>query len=48
VAQNLYGVYRFPESFVIRKDGIVDDKITGAIDWAHPATIEYFKELAKG
>jgi peroxiredoxin len=48
VAQNLYGVYKFPESYVIRKDGIVDDKVIGAIDWAHPTTIEYFKELAKG
>jgi peroxiredoxin len=48
VVQNLYGVYKFPESFVIRKDGIVDDKVIGAIDWAHPETIEYFKELAKG
>jgi peroxiredoxin len=48
VVQNLYGVYKFPESFVIRKDGIIDDKVIGAIDWAHPETIEYFKELAKG
>ena len=46
--QELYGVYRFPESFVIRKDGVIDDKVTGAIDWAHPETIAYFKDLAKG
>ena len=48
VVQDLYGVYRFPESFVIRKDGIIDDKVIGAIDWAHPETIAYFKALAKG
>ena len=48
VVQKLYGVYKFPESFVIRKDGIIDDKVIGAIDWAHPETIAYFKELAKG
>jgi len=48
VVQELYGVYRFPESFVIRKDGVIDDKVTGAIDWAHPETIAYFKDLAKG
>ncbi|MEJ2471609.1 MAG: TlpA disulfide reductase family protein [Desulfuromonadales bacterium] len=48
VVQKLYGVYKFPESFVIRKDGIIDDKIIGAIDWAHPETIAYFKELAEG
>ena len=48
VVQELYGVYRFPESFVVRKDGVIDDKVIGAIDWAHPETIAYFKELAKG
>ncbi len=45
--QKLYGVTKFPESFVIRKDGIIDDKVIGAIDWAHPDTIAYFKGLAK-
>jgi peroxiredoxin len=48
VVQNLYGVYKFPESFVIRKDGIIDDKVIGAIDWAQPETIAYFKGLAEG
>jgi peroxiredoxin len=48
VVQELYGVYKFPESFVIRKDGIIDDKVIGAIDWAHPETVAYFMELAKG
>ena len=48
VVQDLYGVYKFPESYVIRKDGVIDDKVIGAIDWAHPETIAYFKELAKG
>lgn len=48
VVQKLYSVYRFPESFVIRKDGIIDDKVSGAIDWAHPETVAYFKDLAKG
>ena len=48
VVQKQYGVYKFPESFVIRKDGIIDDKVIGAIDWAHPETIAYFKELTKG
>jgi peroxiredoxin len=48
VVQKLYGVYKFPESFVIRKDGVIDDRVIGAIDWAHPETVAYFKELAKG
>ena len=48
VVQNLYGVYKFPETFVIRKDGIIDEKVIGAIDWAHPETVAYLKALAKG
>jgi peroxiredoxin len=48
VVQKLYGVYKFPESFVITKQGIIDDKVIGAIDWAHPETIAYFKGLTKG
>ena len=48
VVQRMYGVYKFPESFVITKDGMIDDKVIGAIDWAHPETIAYFKGLTKG
>ena len=45
--QKRYGVHKFPESFVIRKDGVIDDKVVGAIDWAHPETIAYFRNLLK-
>ncbi len=48
VAQQLYGVYKFPESFVIRKDGTVDQKIVGPLDWSSTKNIAYFKKLAKG
>lgn len=46
--QKLYGVYKFPETFVIRKDGTIDDRVIGAIDWHHPDAVEYFKLLLKG
>jgi thiol-disulfide isomerase/thioredoxin len=45
VVQRRYGVNRFPESFVIRKDGVIDDKIIGAIDWAEPRAVAYFRDL---
>lgn len=48
VVQQQYGVFKFPESFIIRKDGIVDQKIIGQIDWASPRTVAYFKNLTKG
>jgi len=45
--QKRYGVYKFPESFVIRKDGVIDDKVIGAIDWADPQSLTYFRALLK-
>ena len=48
VVQKLYGVYKFPESFIVRKDGTVAEKIIGPLDWASPKTISYFKDLTKG
>lgn len=48
VVQSLYGVSKFPESFIIRKDGTIAEKIIGPLDWASPKTINYFKNLTKG
>lgn len=45
MVQRRYGVNKFPESFIIRKDGIIDDKVVGAIDWAEPRTVAYFRDL---
>ena len=46
--QREYGVYKFPESFVIRKDGTIDQKVIGAINWSSPETVSYFRNLTKG
>lgn len=46
--QQEYGVYKFPESFIIRKDGTIDQKVIGAINWSSSETITYFKNLTKG
>jgi peroxiredoxin len=48
VVQKLYGVYKFPESYIIRKDGTVAEKIIGPLDWSSPETIAYFQGLIKG
>ena len=48
VVQKRYGVYKFPESFIILKDGTVGEKIIGPLDWASPKSIAYFKKLTKG
>lgn len=45
--QRLYRTTGVPESFIIRKDGTIDNKIQGAIDWASPKAIEHFQKLIK-
>lgn len=43
-----YGVFKFPESFIILKDGTVAEKIIGPLNWSNPDTIAYLKGLTKG
>lgn len=47
VVQKRYGVFKFPESFIVGKDGIVAEKIIGPLDWSHTNTITYLKNLAR-
>lgn len=48
VVQKRYGVFKFPESFVINKDGTVAEKVIGPLDWSSLKTISYLKGLIKG
>ncbi len=48
VVQKRYGVFKFPESFIVGKDGKVVEKIIGPLDWSSLKTITYFKGLIKG
>lgn len=47
-AQNRYGVFRFPETFIIGKDGVILNHILGAREWDDSSTIDYLTFLAKG
>lgn len=44
-AHNRFGVYLFPESYIIAPDGKVDNHVIGAADWSHASVIEYFQKL---
>jgi peroxiredoxin len=43
--QNLYGTTGIPESFVINKEGIIEEIIIGPRDWAAPEVIGLFRDL---
>lgn len=42
-----YSVYKYPETFIISKDGQVIEKFIGEYDWASAEQIDHFQELIK-
>ncbi|HEX4154577.1 MAG TPA: TlpA disulfide reductase family protein [Acidobacteriaceae bacterium] len=42
----LYGTFRFPETYVIDKSGIIRRKFIGPQDWTSPEIVGYLKKLA--
>ncbi|SEA48564.1 Peroxiredoxin [Desulfuromusa kysingii] len=46
--QKKYGVYKFPETFIINKDGTIAQRIIGSLDWSSSKAIAYLKDLSKG
>ncbi|MEJ2201464.1 MAG: TlpA disulfide reductase family protein [Desulfuromonadaceae bacterium] len=47
-AQAAFGVYRFPETFIINKDGTILNRVIGGREWDNRNIIEYLKFLARG
>jgi len=41
----LYGTFKFPETYVIDRGGVVRRKFIGAVDWTEPDVIEYLSKL---
>src|SRR6202451_2509062 len=41
----LYGTFKFPETYVIDRGGVVRRKLIGAVDWTEPDVIEYLGKL---
>ena len=42
---DIYGTFRFPETYIIDREGRLARKVIGAIDWASPREFKYFDEL---
>ena len=40
-----YGTFRFPETYIISREGRLLRKVIGEADWDSPQMIEYFDEL---
>lgn len=42
----MYGTFRFPETYVIDKSGIIRRKFIGPQDWTSPEIVNYLRKLA--
>ena len=47
-AQNTYKVFKFPETFIIDRNGNVVEKVIGAIDWTSPKALKFINFLLNG
>jgi cytochrome c biogenesis protein CcmG, thiol:disulfide interchange protein DsbE len=44
-ANSLYGTFKFPETYIVDRNGIVRRKFIGAVDWTEPDVLEYLSKL---
>jgi len=42
-----YGTFKFPETYILDRDGKVAEKIVGATDWSDPRVIALVQELVQ-
>ena len=42
---NLYGTFKFPETYLVDREGIVRYKVIGSRDWSDPAALQLLKEM---
>jgi cytochrome c biogenesis protein CcmG/thiol:disulfide interchange protein DsbE len=47
-SSNLYGSFRWPETYVIDPKGVIRRKFIGAQDWTSPEIVEYLHKLQAG
>jgi len=40
-----YGTFKFPETYIIDREGVIRRKFIGAIDWNQPEIVEYLSRL---
>jgi cytochrome c biogenesis protein CcmG, thiol:disulfide interchange protein DsbE len=44
-ANDLYGTFKFPETYIIDRNGIVRRKFIGAVDWSQPEIVDFLSKL---
>jgi cytochrome c biogenesis protein CcmG/thiol:disulfide interchange protein DsbE len=41
----LYGTFKYPETYIIDRNGVVRRKFIGAVEWGQPEIVEYLNRL---
>jgi peroxiredoxin len=41
----LYGTFKFPETYIIDRNGVMRRKMIGAVDWTEPEIIDFLSKL---
>ena len=44
-SNSLYGTFKFPETYVIDRNGIMRRKFIGAVDWTEPDITDFLGKL---
>lgn len=44
-SNNLYGTFKFPETYIIDRKGIMRRKFIGAVDWNQPEVVDFLSKL---
>jgi cytochrome c biogenesis protein CcmG, thiol:disulfide interchange protein DsbE len=42
---NLYGTFKWPETYIIDRNGIVRRKFIGAVEWSQPEIVDFLSKL---
>ena len=44
-SSNLYGTFKFPETYIIDRNGVMRRKFIGAVDWTEPEVTDFLGKL---
>jgi peroxiredoxin len=44
-SSELYGTFKYPETYIIDRNGILQRKFIGAVDWNQPEVVDFLTKL---
>jgi peroxiredoxin len=44
-SSNVYGTFKFPETYIIDRNGVMRRKFIGAVDWTEPEVMDFLSKL---